>query len=117
MSQSAMGSAWDQSQARHESHVSLRQFCRTVSSSLTHLLVAWCAELSNGDCVKDAADPVFFCSIRGTPRRLESDDEPREPREPREQPLRIDVRPVRADLPPISTGPSPEIQLSWLDTG
>ena len=41
---------------------------------------------------EDAADPVFFNSIRGTPRRLLPDDEPREPREPREQPLRIDVR-------------------------
>ena len=35
------------------------------------------------------------------------DDEPRESRELREQPLRIDVRPVHADLlPPISTEPS-----------
>ena len=34
-------------------------------------------------------------------------DEPREPREPREQPLRIDVRPVHADLPlPISREPA-----------
>ena len=36
---------------------------------------------------EDAADPVFFNSIRGTHRRLLPDDEPREPREPREQPL------------------------------
>ena len=49
---------------------------------------------------EDAADPVFFNSIRGTPRSLLPDDEPREPREPREQPLRIDVRPVHTDLPP-----------------
>ena len=32
---------------------------------------------------EDAADPVFFNSIRGTPRRLLPDDKPREPREPR----------------------------------
>ena len=49
---------------------------------------------------EDAADPVFFNSIRGTPMRLLPDDEPREPREPREQPLRIEVRPVHTDLPP-----------------
>ena len=55
---------------------------------------------------EDAADPVFHSSIRGTPWKLLSDDELREPREPRE-PLRIDVRPVHADLPPpISTEPS-----------
>ena len=52
----------------------------------------------------DAANPfiraLFFNSIRGTPRSLLPDDEPREPREPREQPLRIDVRPVHTDLPP-----------------
>ena len=55
---------------------------------------------------EDAADPVFFNSIRGTPRRLLPDDEPREPKEPREQPLRIDVRLVHTDLlPPISTEP------------
>ena len=56
---------------------------------------------------EDAADPVFLNSIRGTPTRLLPDDEPREPREPREQPLRIDVRLLHADLPPpISTEPS-----------
>ena len=55
---------------------------------------------------EDAADPVFFNSVRGTPKRLLPDDELREPREPREQPLRIDVRPVHTDLPsPISTEP------------
>ena len=56
---------------------------------------------------EDAADPVFFNSIRGAPRRLLPHDEPREPTELGEQPLRIDVRPVHADLPPpISTEPS-----------
>ena len=56
---------------------------------------------------EDAADLVFFNSIRGTPGRLVPDDEPREPREPREQPLRIDVPPVHADLPPpTSTEPT-----------
>ena len=49
---------------------------------------------------EDAADLVFYNSIRGTPGRLVPDDEPRESREPREQPLRIDVPPVHADLPP-----------------
>ena len=49
---------------------------------------------------EDAADPVSFNSIRGTPRRLFPDDEPREPREPREQPLRLDVRLVHVDFPP-----------------
>ena len=53
-----------------------------------------------------AADPGFFNSIRGTPRRLLPDDEPREPREPREQPLPVNVRPVHADLPLISTKPA-----------
>ena len=52
----------------------------------------------------DAADPVFFNSIRGTPRRLLPDDEPREPRE---QPLRRDVRPVHTDIPlPTNTEPA-----------
>ena len=56
---------------------------------------------------EDAADPVFFNRIRGTPNRLLPDDEPREAREPREQPLRIDVRPVHtALLLPISTEPA-----------
>ena len=56
---------------------------------------------------EDAADPVFFNSIRGTPRRLLPDDEPREPKEPREQPLRIDVRPVHTNfLPPVNTEPA-----------
>ena len=56
---------------------------------------------------EDAADPVFFNSTRGTPRRLLPDDEPREPMEPRGQPLRIVVRRVHADLPPpISAEPS-----------
>ena len=69
---------------------------------------------------EDAADPVFFNSIRGTSRRLLPDDEPREPREPREQPSRI----VQADLhPPVSTESfkttrvHPEFWLSCLDTG
>ena len=55
----------------------------------------------------DAADPVFFNGIRGTPKRLLPDDEPRrEPREPREQSLRVGVRPVHADFPPpFSTEP------------
>ena len=44
---------------------------------------------------EDAAGRVFVNSIRGTPRRLVPDDDPRG-----QQPLRIDVRPVRADLPP-----------------
>ena len=67
--------------------------------------------------------PVFFKGIRGTPRRLLLDDEPREPRKPREQPLRIDVRPVHTDLlPPTRNQPShvtctSESQLSWLDRG
>ena len=64
---------------------------------------------------EDAADPVFFHSICGTSRRLLPDDVPREPRAPKEQPLRIDVRPVRTDLPlPINTEPSKprEIQSS-----
>ena len=56
---------------------------------------------------EDAADPVFFNSIRGSPRRLLPDNEPREPREPREPPLRIDVRPAHTDLhPPINTEPA-----------
>ena len=56
---------------------------------------------------EDAADRVFFNNIRGTLWRPVPDDEPREPREPREQPLRIDVRRVHADLlPQISTEPS-----------
>ena len=56
---------------------------------------------------EDAADRVFFNSIRETPRRLLPDDEPREPTEPREQLLRIDVRPVLTDLlPPFSTEPA-----------
>ena len=36
---------------------------------------------------EDAAEPVFFKSIRGTLRRCLPDDEPRKPREPRKQPL------------------------------
>ena len=56
---------------------------------------------------EDAADPVFFNSIRGTPRRLLPDDEPREPKEPREQPLRIDVRPVHTNfLAAVNTEPA-----------
>ena len=52
---------------------------------------------------EDAADPVFFNSIRGTLRRLLPDDEPRESRE---RPSRVDVRPVQTDLPPpINTEP------------
>ena len=75
------------------------------SSSLEHLLVVWCAELSSDGVMKTL--PVFSNRIRGTPRRLVPDDEPRELREPRQQPKRIDVRPVHADFPPpISTEPS-----------
>ena len=49
----------------------------------------------------------FSNSNRETPKGLVEDDEPREPSEPREQPLKIDVRLVHADLlPPVSTGPS-----------
>ena len=56
---------------------------------------------------EDAADPVFSNSIRGTPRRLLPDDEPREPRESREQSLRLDVSPVHTDLPfPINAEPT-----------
>ena len=56
---------------------------------------------------EDAADPVFFNSIRGTPKRLLPDDDPGEPREPREQPLQIDVRLVHTDFPPpINTEPA-----------
>ena len=40
---------------------------------------------------EDAADPVIFNGIRGTPRRLVPYDEPRDPREPRDQPLRVDA--------------------------
>ena len=57
-----------------------------------HLVVVWYAEVSKRRLREDAADPISFNSIRGTPRRWLPDDEPREPREPREQPLRIDVR-------------------------
>ena len=46
---------------------------------------------------EDAADPVFFNSIRWTLKRLLPDDEPRGPRE---RPSRVDVRPVHTDLPP-----------------
>ena len=45
----------------------------------------------------DAADPVFFNSIRGILRRLLPDVVVREPRG---RPSRIDVRPVQTDLPP-----------------
>ena len=56
---------------------------------------------------EDEADPVFFNSIRGTPKRLLPDDEPREPREPREQPSLIDVRRGHTDfLPPINAEPA-----------
>ena len=50
-------------------------------------------------------------SIRGTPRRVFADDEQREPREPREQPLRIDVRPVRTDFLPVNTEPTKPLRV------
>ena len=58
------------------------------------------AELSKNGLVKMRQIQFFPNRIRGTPKRLLPDDEPREPREPREPPLRIDVRPVHFDLPP-----------------
>ena len=56
---------------------------KVLRSSLSkHLLVGWYAELSEDGLVKwpreDAAHPVFFNSIRGTPKRLLPDDVPRE---------------------------------------
>ena len=59
---------------------------------------------------EDAPDPVFVNSIRGTPRRLLPEDEPREPRH-------TDL------LPPINTEPAShiectsEIPSSWRDIG
>ena len=83
------------------------------SSLLEHLLVVWNAEPSEDGLVK-TLQILSFNSIRVTPWRFSPDDEPRET----EQPLRIDVRPVHADLlPPISTEPAFETRLSWLDPG
>ena len=45
---------------------------------------------------EDAADPVFFNSIRGTPWCLVPDDAVREPRVP----TQFDVRPASVELPP-----------------
>ena len=44
----------------------------------------------------DAADPVFFNSVRGTPWCLVPDDAVREPR----MPTQFDVRPASVELPP-----------------
>ena len=44
----------------------------------------------------DAADPVFFNSVRGTPWCLVPDDAVREPRVP----MQFDVRPASVELPP-----------------
>ena len=78
------------------------------SSLLEHLLVVWCAELSKDGLVKTLQILSFFQQHPWkTPKILFPDDKPREPRAPREQELRIDVRPVHADLPPpSSTEPS-----------
>ena len=70
---------------------------------MEHLLVVWCAEVSSDGLMKNAADPVFFNSIRGSPRRLVPGDGPREPREPREQPLKVDGRPVSPSVPPATS--------------
>ena len=57
---------------------------------------------------EDAADPVFSTASVERPGDL-PDDEPRDPREPREQPVRIDVRRMHADLPPSHVACTSEI--------